>query len=161
MSGYGIATSSTATACHHHNDDCANAQKLGIGSTLGHLLSIFVHPNAVTRPLPLHTIKGEEGTLDQGERHSETTPRNGNVLSTHSSTRTHTHAKRPGSYPSLDQLVSPNYKHSGANQHEQQRALEVGTFSPNQYTSCVHLAHHRRLRRAASFTCHRLKTPMF
>jgi hypothetical protein len=39
--------------------------KLGIGSTLGHFLSIFVHPNKVTRPLPLHTIKGERGTLDK------------------------------------------------------------------------------------------------
>jgi hypothetical protein len=44
VSGYGLAVSSIATACHHHNDDCANAQKLEIGSTLGHLLSIFIHP---------------------------------------------------------------------------------------------------------------------
>jgi hypothetical protein len=63
--------------------------KLGIESTLGHSLSIFVHQNVVTRPLPLHTIKGEEGTLDQRWWHNKTTPCNGNVLSTHSSTRTH------------------------------------------------------------------------
>jgi hypothetical protein len=62
--------------------------KLGIGSTLGHSLSIFVHPNTVTRPLPLQIIKGEGGTLDQ---RGETTPHNGNVLSTHSNTRTHAH----------------------------------------------------------------------
>jgi hypothetical protein len=63
--------------------------KLGIGSTLGHYLSIFIHPNDVTRPLSLHTIKGEGGTLDQRERNSKTTPHDGNVLSTHSSTCTH------------------------------------------------------------------------
>jgi hypothetical protein len=67
--------------------------KLGIGSTLGHSLSIFIHPNAVTRPLPLDTITGEGGTLDQGEWHSETTSHNGNVLRTHSSTRTHPHTE--------------------------------------------------------------------
>jgi hypothetical protein len=39
--------------------------KLAIGSTLGPFLSIFVHPNTVTRPLPLHTINGEGGTLDR------------------------------------------------------------------------------------------------
>jgi hypothetical protein len=39
--------------------------KLAIGSTLGHFLSIFIHPYIVTRPLPLHTIKGEGGTLDR------------------------------------------------------------------------------------------------
>jgi hypothetical protein len=63
--------------------------KLGIGSTLGHSLSIFVHPNIVTRPLRLRTIKGEGGTLDQREQNGKTTPHNGNVLSTHSSTCTH------------------------------------------------------------------------
>jgi hypothetical protein len=65
--------------------------KLGIGSTLGHSLSIFVHPNVVTRPLPLHIIKGKGGTLDKGD--SETTPCNGNVLSAHSNTRTHPHTE--------------------------------------------------------------------
>jgi hypothetical protein len=65
--------------------------KLGIGSTLGHSLSIFVHPNAVTWPLPLHTLKGEGGTLDKGD--SETTPHNGNVLSAHSNTQTHPHTE--------------------------------------------------------------------
>jgi hypothetical protein len=39
--------------------------KLVIGSTLGPFLSIFIHPNAVTQPLSLHTIKGEGGTLDR------------------------------------------------------------------------------------------------
>jgi hypothetical protein len=40
-------------------------EKLGIGSTLGPFLSIFVHPNIVTQPLPLYTIKEEGGTLDK------------------------------------------------------------------------------------------------
>jgi hypothetical protein len=62
--------------------------KLGIGSTLGPSLSIFVHLDTVTRPLPLHTIKGEGETLDKTRW---TTPSNGNVLSIHSNTRTHPH----------------------------------------------------------------------
>jgi hypothetical protein len=49
VSGYGLIASSTAMACH--NDDCANAQKLGIGSTLGHLLSIF-HTSKCCNPTP-------------------------------------------------------------------------------------------------------------
>jgi hypothetical protein len=52
-------------------------------------------------------------------------------------THEHTRSQRPGSHPSLDQLVTPYYKRPGAGQHEQQRALDVGTFGPNQYTSCV------------------------
>jgi hypothetical protein len=39
--------------------------KLGLGSTLGPFLSIFLHPDTVTRPLPLHTIKGEGETHDR------------------------------------------------------------------------------------------------
>jgi hypothetical protein len=99
--------------------------KLGIGSTLWHSLFIFVHPNAVTRPLPLHTIKGEGGTLDQRRWHGKTTPCNGNVLSTHSSTRTHPRTETWE--PSLSRPACI----LGAKQHEQQRALEVETFSPN------------------------------
>jgi hypothetical protein len=102
--------SSTATPCHHRDDDCALLiGKLRIGSTLGHSLSIFVHPNVVTRPLPLHTIKGERGTLDQND--GRTTPHNGNVLSTHSSTQTHPHTEtweiflsRPACIPLLQAL---------------------------------------------------------
>jgi hypothetical protein len=57
--------------------------KLGIGSNLGHFLSIFVHPDTITRPLPLHTIQGEGGTLDKTRW---TMPSNDNVLSIHSNT---------------------------------------------------------------------------
>jgi hypothetical protein len=42
--------------------------KLAIGSTLGPFLSIFVHLDTITRHLPLHTIKGEGGTLNGEER---------------------------------------------------------------------------------------------
>jgi hypothetical protein len=57
--------------------------KLGIESTLGPFLSIFVHLDTVTRPLPLHTIKGEREILDKT---CWTMPNNGNVLSIHSNT---------------------------------------------------------------------------
>jgi hypothetical protein len=40
--------------------------KLAIGSNLGPFLSIFIYPDIVTQPLPLHTIKWEGGTLDKG-----------------------------------------------------------------------------------------------
>jgi hypothetical protein len=123
--------------------------KLAIGSTLGPFISIFVHPDTVTRPLPLHTIKGEGGILDKKEARRKTTPSNGNVLSTHPNTRTHPLTEtwepslsRPACIPLLQALRC-----------KATRALDVGTFGPNQYTSCVRLAHHRRLRCATSFTC--------
>jgi hypothetical protein len=164
MSGYGLAASTmihlqprrattTTTTMRMHE----LRGKLGIGSTLGPFLSIFVHPDTATRPLPLHTIKGEGGTLNKTRW---TTPATA-MYWAYSQTLESTHTQRPGSYPSLDQLVSPYYKHFGAKQHEQQRALKVGTFSPNQYKSCVRLAHLRRLRRAASFTCLVSKHPLF
>jgi hypothetical protein len=68
----------------------------------------------------------------------------------HSNTPTH---RDLGAIPLLTILYPPYYKYFGAKQHEQQRALEVGMFSPNQYKSCVCLAHYQRLRRAVSFTC--------
>jgi hypothetical protein len=94
VSGYGLATS---TMIHlqprHATTTTMTVQmhelrgKLGIGSTLGSFLSIFVYPDTVIRPLPLHTIKGEGGILDKTRW---TTSNNGNVLSIHSNTRTHT-----------------------------------------------------------------------
>jgi hypothetical protein len=63
--------------------------KLGIKSILGSFLSIFIYPDTVTRPLPLHTIKREGGTLDKT---GWTTPSNGSVLSiTQTLEHTHTH----------------------------------------------------------------------
>jgi hypothetical protein len=123
--------------------------KLGIGSTLEPFLSIFIHQDTVTRPLPLHTIKGEGGTIN---KRGGTTLSNDNVLSIHSNTRTY---PRTETYePSLSRPACiPYYKHFGTKQHEQQQALEVEAFSLNQYKPCVCLAHHRRLRRVASFTC--------
>jgi hypothetical protein len=84
--------------------------KLEIRSTLGPFLSTFVYSDTVTRPLSLHTIKGEGGTLDR-KTNGETTPNNGNVLSTHSNTRTHPHTEtwepslsRPACIPLLQAL---------------------------------------------------------
>jgi hypothetical protein len=78
------ATSTTVTVRMHEQRG-----KLAIGSTLGPFLSIFVYPDTVTRSLPWHTIKGEGGTFDREKFDSETTPSNGNILNTHSNTRTH------------------------------------------------------------------------
>jgi hypothetical protein len=95
VSGYGLAASTVIHLQPQHGTTTTTTVrmhrlrgKLGIGSTLGPFLSIFVHPNIVTRPLPLHTIKGEGGTLDKTRW---TMPSNDNVLSIHSNTRTHTH----------------------------------------------------------------------
>jgi hypothetical protein len=80
------ATTTTTTVRMHEQRG-----KLAIGSTLGPFLSIFVLPDTVTRPLPLHTIKGQGGTLNGGER-QKTTPNNGIVLSTHPKTLKCTHS---------------------------------------------------------------------
>jgi hypothetical protein len=72
MSGYGLvastvihlqprhATTTTTTVQMHELGG-----KLAIGRSF---LSIFVHPDTVTRPLPLYAIKGEGGTLDKKRR---------------------------------------------------------------------------------------------
>jgi hypothetical protein len=53
--------------------------------------SIFVRPNVVNRPLPLHTIKGEGGALDRKKREREGMRTcDGNILNTHTQTP-HTH----------------------------------------------------------------------
>jgi hypothetical protein len=97
MSGYGLAASTVIHLQPRHATITTTIVrmhelrgKVGIGSTLGLFLSIFVHPDTVTRPLPLHTIKGEGGTLDKT---CWRTPNNGNVLSIHSNTRTHPHTE--------------------------------------------------------------------
>jgi hypothetical protein len=71
-SGYGLAASTVIHLQPRHATTTTMTVrmhelrgKLGLGSTLGSFLSIFVHPDTVTRPLPLHTIKGEGGTLDR------------------------------------------------------------------------------------------------
>jgi hypothetical protein len=164
VSGYGLAVSTVIHLQPRHATTTTTTLRtheprgrLGIGSTLGHFLSIFIHLDTVTRSLSLHTIKGEGGTLDKT---SWTTPSNGNVVSIHSNTLTHPHTETWE--PSLSRPACiPYYKHFSAKQHEQQRALEVGTFSPNQYKPRVHLAHHQRLRRAALFICLVSKHPPF
>jgi hypothetical protein len=164
VSGYGLAASTMIHLQPQHATAATTTvrmhklrEKLIIGSTLGPFLSIFVHLDTVTRPLLLHTIKGEGGTLD---KKGWTTPSNSNVLSIHSNTRTHPLTETWE--PSLSRPACISYyKHFGVKQHEQQRALDVGTFSPNQYRSCVRLAHHQRLRSAASFTCPVSRHPMF
>jgi hypothetical protein len=72
VSGYGLAASSVIHLQPRHATTTTMTLrmheprgKLSIGSTLGPFLSIFVHPDIVTRPLPLHTIKGEGGILDK------------------------------------------------------------------------------------------------
>jgi hypothetical protein len=150
MSGYGRATSSTATACHHRDDDCANARTKRKARNREHLRAFsfyfrtFKYCN-LTPPFVNYKRGGRD--LQREGRKKKATPRDGNVLSTHSNTCTH---RDLGSIPLSTSLHPPYYKHFGA---KQQRALKVGTFSPNQYTSCACLAHHRRLRRATSFTC--------
>jgi hypothetical protein len=71
MSGYGFTTSSTTMTCRTAMMIVLTHEqrgKLAIGSTLGPFLSIFVHLDTITRHLPLHTIKGEGGTLNGEER---------------------------------------------------------------------------------------------
>jgi hypothetical protein len=95
MSGYGLVTSTVIHLQPRHAITTTTTVrmhelrgKLGIGSILGPFLSIFVHPDTITWPLPLHTIKGEGGNLNKTRW---TTPTNGNVLSIYSNTRTHPH----------------------------------------------------------------------
>jgi hypothetical protein len=104
-SGYGLAASTVIHLQPRHATTTTTTttvrmyelrRKLGIGSTLGSFLFIFVHPNTVTRPLPLHTIKGEGGTLDKT---GWTTPNNDNVLSIHSNTRIHHTQRDLGAIP--------------------------------------------------------------
>jgi hypothetical protein len=116
MSGYGLAVSTVIHLQPRHTTTTTMTTvrtheprgRVGIGSTLRPFLSIFVHPDTVTRLLPLHTIKGEGGTLDKT---SWTTPSNGNVVSIHSNTRTHPHIEtsepslsRPACIPLLQAL---------------------------------------------------------
>jgi hypothetical protein len=97
MSRYGLAASTVINLQPWHATTTMMTVRmhelrgnLGIGSTLGPFLSIFVHPDIVTRPLPLHTIKREGRTLDKT---GWTTPSNDNILSIHSNTRTHPHTE--------------------------------------------------------------------
>jgi hypothetical protein len=115
MSGYGLVTSTVIHLQPRHATTMTTTVrmhelrgKLGIGSTLRPFISIFIHPDTVTRPLPLYTIKGEGRTLD---RTCWTTPNSGNVLSIHSNTRTHPHTEtwelslsRPACIPLLQAL---------------------------------------------------------
>jgi hypothetical protein len=115
VSGYSLAASTVIHLWPRHATTTTTTVrmhvlrgKLAIGGTLGPFLSIFVHPDTVTRPLPLHTIKGEGGTLN---KKGETTPSNDNVLSIHLNTRTHPHIEtwepslsRPACIPLLQAL---------------------------------------------------------
>jgi hypothetical protein len=66
--------------------------KLGIGSTLGHSLSIFPTSEHCNPTSPFACYK--RGGMDpQPGRHSKTMPHYGNVLNTHSSIRTHPHTE--------------------------------------------------------------------
>jgi protein-tyrosine phosphatase len=160
--GYGRTTSSTATAWHHCNDGCAKARTKRKARNREHLRAFSFyfctskHCN-LTPPFAYY----KRGGRDPRPKGRNNTMKWQCTKHTLKHSNTHTHTQRPESYPSLDQLVSPYYKHFSAKQHEQQRALEVGTFSPSQYTSCVCLAHHRRLRRVASFTCAFSRHPPF
>jgi hypothetical protein len=95
MSGYGFITSTTAMAGHHHDDDYANARTKRKASNRNHLRAFsfyFRTSRYCNLTFRLHTIKGERGTLNRGERDKKTMPSNGNVLSTHLKTLKHTHS---------------------------------------------------------------------
>jgi hypothetical protein len=125
-------------------NDYANARTERKASNREHLraFSFYFRTSKYCNPTPPFAYYKRGGRDPQrgGETREKATPSIGNVLSTHPKTLKRTHSQKLGSHPSLDQLVTPYYKHSDVVQHEQQRALDVGTFGPNQYTSCVRLA---------------------
>jgi hypothetical protein len=87
VSGYGRATSSTAMACHHHDDDCANARTKMKAWNREHLraFSFYFHTSKCCNPTPPFAYYKRKGR-DPRPGGGETTPREGNVLSTHSNT---------------------------------------------------------------------------
>jgi hypothetical protein len=152
---------STATACHHDNDDCANARIERKARNREHLraFSFYFRTSRycnLTPPFVYYKMGGRDPRQDMLDNAQQWQCTKHTLK--HSNTPTH---RDLGAIPFSTSLYPPYYKHFGAKQHEQQRALEVGTFSPNQYKSCVRLAHHRRLRRAASFTYLVSRHPLF
>jgi hypothetical protein len=92
MSGYGLAASSTATACHHHHDYYANTRTERKARNREHLraFSFYFRTSKCCNPTPpfAYYKRGGRDPRQRKWRHSKMIPCNGNVLNTHTNTRT-------------------------------------------------------------------------
>jgi hypothetical protein len=122
--GYGFTTSSTPTAGHSHDDDCAKARTKRKASNREHLRAFPFYFRTSeycnsTPPIAYYKRGGRDprqGTLEKME-----SVRQCPAMTTYRHTLKHTNApthRDLGTIPLSTKLVTPYYKHPGAGQYE-------------------------------------------